>query len=177
MLEAQGDIFDLVGQVDAICITTNGFIKKNGEAVMGKGCAKQAAQRWPQLPAILGDLVTNRGNRVFRLLTVDGTEILSYPVKRIERIIEEEVEIPFLVVRHMQSKFKAGSTVPGWALKAELPIIVRSAAQVLEITDRESWSQVVLPRPGSGAGELEWQSHVKRALDIRLDDRFTSYTF
>lgn len=27
---------------DAYCITTNGFVKKNGEAVMGAGCAKEA---------------------------------------------------------------------------------------------------------------------------------------
>jgi hypothetical protein len=177
MLESRGNILDLVGRVDAVCITTNGFIKKNGEAVMGKGCAKAAAERWPQLPAILGNLITEHGNRVFRLLTVDRTEILSYPVKRIRRTMEEETEIPLLVVRHMQNKFKVGSVVPGWALKAELPIIIRSAAQVLEIADRESWNQIILPRPGSGAGELEWQNHVKQALDIRLDDRFTSYTF
>ncbi len=176
MLEARGNMLDLVGQVDAICITTNGFVKKNNEAVMGKGCAKAAAGRWPQLPGILGDLITEHGNRVFRLLTVDGTEILSYPVKRIRRTLETAGELD-LVVSHMQNKFKGGSVVPGWALKAELPIITRSAAQLLEIADREKWESIVLPRPGCGAGELPWENHTHRALSIRLDDRFTSYTF
>ena len=27
----KGDIFDYIGNVDAVCITTNGTIKKNGE--------------------------------------------------------------------------------------------------------------------------------------------------
>ena len=35
-----GNIFDYVGLVDAICITTNGTIKSNGELVMGAGVAK-----------------------------------------------------------------------------------------------------------------------------------------
>lgn len=49
----QGSIWDFVGQ-GYIVIPTNGEIKKNGEAVMGAGLAKEAALRYPDLPARLG---------------------------------------------------------------------------------------------------------------------------
>ena len=41
MKEIRGDLF--TQEADTICITTNGFVKANGECVMGRGCAKQLA--------------------------------------------------------------------------------------------------------------------------------------
>lgn len=60
-----------------ICVTTNGFIKVNGEGVMGAGCAKEAAKLYPGLPRLLGESIQRRGN-VVSLLT---PKILSFPVK------------------------------------------------------------------------------------------------
>lgn len=60
-----------------ICVTTNGYIKTNGEGVMGAGCAKEAAERYPTLPRLLGMSLQRRGN-VVSLLT---PTILSFPVK------------------------------------------------------------------------------------------------
>jgi len=39
MKELRGNLFHT--PCDVICITTNGFVKRNGEAVMGRGCAVQ----------------------------------------------------------------------------------------------------------------------------------------
>jgi len=39
---------------DARVITTNGFVKNNGEAVMGRGCAREAARKYPRLPLFWG---------------------------------------------------------------------------------------------------------------------------
>jgi hypothetical protein len=36
---------------------------------------------------------------------------------------------------------------------------------------------VVLPRPGCGAGELDWTRFVRPALTALLDDRFVAITF
>ena len=44
------------------CITTNGFVKKNGEAVMGRGCAKEACERYPGLAKQLGEKIIKKGN-------------------------------------------------------------------------------------------------------------------
>lgn len=60
------------------CITTNGVVKANGELVMGAGIAKQAAQRYPNLPEILGLWVKNLGNHPFFFETI---QIISFPTK------------------------------------------------------------------------------------------------
>ena len=38
------------------------------------------------------------------------------------------------------------------------------------------WSKVLIPRPGCGYGELNWQD-IKPLLESILDDRFISVTF
>lgn len=76
--EITGNMWDI--EADAYCITTNGFVKKNGEAVMGAGCAKEARNKFPGIPKILGDMITKCGNRVCPLWK-DGPFIVSFPVK------------------------------------------------------------------------------------------------
>jgi len=169
MIEKYGDCFD--EQADAICITTNGFVKKNGENVMGKGCAKAASLIFPELPKILGDKILMYGNNVHELIKNNNTTILSFPVKPQYKIMES----PNDVVRHMRNKFKIGDSVPGWACVADIEIISNSAHQLLNLTNERGWGKVVLPRPGCGAGELEWES-VKVVLDDILDDRFVLMT-
>jgi len=64
---------------NAIVITTNGFVKKNGEAVMGRGCAREAAIRYPDLPEKLGNSLNISGNKVFHFWIRE--HILTMPVK------------------------------------------------------------------------------------------------
>lgn len=47
-----------------IVIPTNGVLKANGDAVMGAGLAKQAAQQFPTLPKLLGQAIHDTGNAV-----------------------------------------------------------------------------------------------------------------
>mgnify|MGYP006048552271 CR=1 FL=1 len=54
VLEAHGDLWDVHAQGSWIAITTNGVIRTNGHGVMGAGLAKQAADRFPRLPLLLG---------------------------------------------------------------------------------------------------------------------------
>ena len=78
MKEVYGDCFSYLGRKGFIlCITTNGYIKNNGEGVMGAGVAKQAMELYPDLPRLLGKSLRVRGN-VVSLLT---SEIISFPVK------------------------------------------------------------------------------------------------
>lgn len=78
MIELQGDLWEV--ECDARVITTNGFIKKNGEGVMGAGVAKQAAEFYPQLPSALGHVLLNHGNIVCPV-RVSGDMIVFFPVK------------------------------------------------------------------------------------------------
>lgn len=76
MKEVRGDLWELPG--DIRCITTNGFVKQNGSAVMGRGCAKEAAQRFPSLPRELGKRLTISGNTIHDFPEIG---ILTFPVK------------------------------------------------------------------------------------------------
>ncbi len=78
MKEEQGDLWE--HPANAFVITTNGFIRNDGAAVMGRGCAKQAATRWPDLPKVLGALLSSQGNKVFNIC-ISNHRIVTLPVK------------------------------------------------------------------------------------------------
>jgi len=63
-----------------ICITTNGTVKKNGEAVMGKGCALEAKLKFSNFPIDLGYRIKKYGNNIHCFSTNFGT-IVTFPTK------------------------------------------------------------------------------------------------
>ncbi len=80
MREIVGELWDFYGKPRFIvCITTNGFVKKNGEAVMGRGCAKEAKLRFPGIAGFLGDLLKRDGNHL-RMLG-EPYRVVAFPVK------------------------------------------------------------------------------------------------
>lgn len=70
-----GDIWEY--PADVVCITTNGSIKRNGQAVMGRGVAAQAKERYPELPRSLGYDLSQRGIRCF----IVRPGLIVFPVK------------------------------------------------------------------------------------------------
>ena len=64
MHEIVGDAWALLasGEYQALCITTNGCIKRDGANVMGAGIAKQAVARYPGIDHILGARIREHGN-------------------------------------------------------------------------------------------------------------------
>ena len=67
MREVTGNLWSSTIQRDITVITTNGVVKNNGEAVMGRGCALEAAQRFPGIARTLGILLNSMGNHVHEL--------------------------------------------------------------------------------------------------------------
>ena len=68
MIERSGDMFEEYLDPGVIyVITTNGYVKNNGEAVMGRGTAAVAKSLSPRLPSILGDLLISYGNKPYLL--------------------------------------------------------------------------------------------------------------
>ena len=61
MLEIHGNLWDFHSKGHFIGITTNGDINSRGQAVMGRGIAKQAATRYPDLPYQLAKLIKTTG--------------------------------------------------------------------------------------------------------------------
>jgi hypothetical protein len=157
MIETKGDLWVVRG--DAKVITTNGSVRKDGCAVMGRGVARQAALRWPELPRTLGNSLGVAGNYLCTLghfsydpereshinpampLPTEGFELVAFPVK--ER----------------------------WMEAACPRLIYRSAVQLVAMTEYKGWEKVILPRPGCGNGGLEWDD-VRSILTPLLDDRF-----
>lgn len=79
MLEIAGDIWKWGDFLKGyIVIPTNGYVKSDGCAVMGRGLARQAAFRYPELPKALGKSLQKYGNRVY---IFEGLKIITFPVK------------------------------------------------------------------------------------------------
>ena len=75
MKDVYGNVWDYAA--DVVCITTNGFIKRNGAAVMGRGVAKQALIRYPGVDVVLAKNLKDNGNHVSHLYA----GLLAFPVK------------------------------------------------------------------------------------------------
>lgn len=76
MIEVTGNLWTY--PADWRCITTNGFVKKNGECVMGRGCAREYALKHPEFPKRLGDALKDWGNVV---RAWHNEKIVTFPVK------------------------------------------------------------------------------------------------
>ena len=139
MREVAGNIWDY----PVIVITTNGSVRKDGKAVMGRGIALQAAERYPILPLLLGESLRKYGNQVFtRSMYLHGEHIIyTFPVKH------------------------------QWHEKASLDLIRQSAEQLAQRVEEVGYSEVALVRPGCGNGGLLWEQ-VKPIIAPILDDRF-----
>ena len=127
MIEQQADLWSV--PADFRVITTNGAVRHDGCAVMGRGCAKEAAGQFPRLPYLLGLCLKRSGNRVhFFPDDVIGAKfgLFTFPVKH------------------------------HWNERADLDLIARS---VEEFGRQLLASSVyVMPRPGCGNGQLSWEA-------------------
>ena len=149
MKEIKGDIFDYIGIADAICVTTNGIVKKDGSLVMGAGIAKAMADKYPDLPKVLGKKVNATGkNIVFKGIEAkdnQGTYILSFPTKN------------------------------DYRSKSNKELIRRSAIRLKYLADIHKLNNIIIPCPGIGCGGLNKADVINLLKDI-LDDRFTIIT-
>lgn len=129
---------------DAVCITTNGIVKKDGKAVMGAGIAKEANNLY-FLDEELALHLTNTGNvpHIFTRKGRHGCYLISFPTKH------------------------------DWRNDSDLTLIARSAELLKELADRRHISACYLTPPGCGCGKLDWETQVKPVLEPILDDRFT----
>ena len=69
MKEARVDILsaEILNTADAICFTSNGVVKSNGELVMGAGVAKAFADKYPGASFYFGQWVSKVGNKLFAM--------------------------------------------------------------------------------------------------------------
>lgn len=142
MRELVGDLWAL--PAGARCITTNGIVKSNGEAVMGAGVALSAKQRYPDLPRVLGRLIRQFGNHVHYVGYRDNVHLYSFPTKN------------------------------DWRDPSDPELIERSARELrgILLPDLERIHPVVMTRPGCGNGGLDWAA-VRPIMEKELpEDEF-----
>jgi len=117
----KANIADLWKQNKIVCVTTNGFVKKNYEAVMGRGNALAMAQTVPELPKLLGNFIIKYGNRVGFIYK---RSIIAFPVKPATGTYEN-------LLPHVKNRYKeTDRNIPGFWLKADLNIIETSMEQL-----------------------------------------------
>lgn len=172
MIELRGNIWDLAGPNDIICITTNGFVKRDGSSVMGKGIALEAKRKFPGIDRLLGALIQQHGNIVQPIIGANYSShaIYSFPVKPTYKICTDSNDY----VSHM--RFNVDDVIPGWACKASYTIIESSCRQLVRLLENDT-RDVYIGRPGAGAGELPWVD-VKFIIEpILNNDKFKICTF
>lgn len=141
MKELHGNLWDMQG--DWLCITTNGMIRKDGTAVMGRGIALQAKERVTDIEKSLAKSLTAKGNVVSVIGRYQNKWIVAFPTKH------------------------------HWRDDSTIELIQTSARQLKEHFDKQPIKPLVLlPRPGCANGKLNWDD-VKRAIEpILTDDHF-----
>lgn len=141
MKELHGDIWDFHAKGRYICITTNGSINKLGRAVMGRGVAREAAIRFPELPNQLGRTIQNYGNHTN---VFPEYRVICLPVKH----QWHQTADMDLIKRSCQEMVQG---LRMWGFKAE--------------------EEFALVRPGCGNGNLNWSDvkpMLEKILDDRF---------
>ena len=152
MREVYGDAWEMVEdsrtKYNTICILTNGNLDRNGDNVMGRGIARQAKQKHPELPRMIGQHLRLIGNSP---LAISG------------RGIGARYNIVTFPTKH------------SWKDDSDIELIKESAVTLNALAE-ENNLEVLLPRPGCGNGGLKW-SEVRQVLEEVLGERVTVVSF
>lgn len=143
MLEVHSDLWERFGEPGhRIAISTNGFVKKNGEAVMGRGCALQATKLFPGIALRFGRWLKKNGN-------VPGYLFIDDPVLVAASNHPTADCLMILPVKH------------NWWQKADIRLICTSATFLMQEAEKCPDWVFHVPRLGCGNGRLEWESDVR----------------
>lgn len=138
MLETHGDIWSI--DADWKVIPTNGIVNHEGKAVMGRGLALDAKNRYPGIEMVLGMHLLTHGNLPGLLGFYDNVWLFSFPTKD-----------------HYQNL-------------STTKLIINSAKELKKMWNRAvdksgSELKVVLPKVGCGLGGLDWNYDVKPLME------------
>lgn len=163
-----GNIWDYIGHT--IGVPTNGFVRKDGRGVMGRGVALDALARFKMIDANLGNHLLVNGN--FIGVIYKNPKILCIPVKPTGLLIQRVQDFQS-IHRSMSHQFKLGDYVPGYWCKAGLGLIQKSLRDLNSYVEDNN-ENVYIPALGCGNGGLSFSSDVKPLMDsMRLSDKIT----
>lgn len=133
----------------AVCVTTNGELNKDGHLVMGAGVAKELRDAYPRLASLLGQKVKIFGNVPAIIYACESHapfDIISFPTKH------------------------------RWREPACEELIISSARIVAKLCDIYLKTVIIIPAPGCGKGELQWE-YVYNMISEYFDDRYIMMTY
>lgn len=142
----ESSLFDMPKQDgDVVVITTNGVVKNNGCAVMGRGVAKEADSIF-HVSALLGRFIVKGGNNVHYLGTYyrNGIQVklVSFPTKE------------------------------HWRYNSSIELIKKSTLQLIDLINILDCNDVYLPPVGCGNGGLNWATQVGPTIGSMLNDKY-----
>lgn len=147
----KGNLWDSTD--DVILVTTNATIRKDGALVMGRGVAKEAKEKFPFLPGVLGDQI----NRYYWDTKKYGVLITHITLNNFDKWIGA-----------FQVKYN-------WWEKADLDLIAFSTSRLIDFMEHEDFMgmKISMNFPGIGNGGLD----VHRVLPVIsvLPDSVTLY--
>lgn len=130
----------------AVCVTTNGCIRNNGYAVMGKGIALQAKNLFPNIDQKLGKYLSEYGNRAFNMgkyrLNQSVVNVFTFPTKN------------------------------DWRNNSDIELIKKSCNELMQLCDKFNISTCIITKPGCGCGGLNYEKDVRPIISKILDNRF-----
>lgn len=144
---------DDIWNYNDVIITTNGYVSKNGEAVMGRGIAYEAKKnlicayhdsRFCKIEKVLASRLSEEGNVPMYLGHWENKDT------------EKVYRIWTFPTKHH------------WQESSDIELIVNSAILIKDLVEA---FEVHMPRPGCGNGRLNW-SVVRPQISHILDNRF-----
>ena len=126
MVLEHGDMWSVFGETDLFCITTNSFIRKDGQLVMGRGIALAVKKRVPNIAKMLGDRINHL--RDYGLVILKRRPLQSLAAFQVKRYFKDV---------------------------ASLELIKMSAKQLASLADEYPNARFDLNFPGIGAGSLK----------------------
>ncbi len=106
MQEVAGDLWEYLGK-GIVAITTNGYVTRDGRAILGYGVARQAGVLFPDLDKRLGRRLIDGGNQVHDL----GNGLVSFPVE------ESPWSLPDLrLIRKSARELRTMADHHGWTM-------------------------------------------------------------
>lgn len=108
---------------------------------MGAGVAKEFRDTFKDIDLKLGMNIIKEGNKCFRIIKHNNTDIVSFPTKN-------DWRDPSCIIR-----------------------IKLSCIELMELADLNGWTNIALPKPGCTNGGLNWkdvEKEISKYLDNRV---------
>ncbi len=149
MKTLKGDIWDLHAFGYPIVIPVNIGYKGDGTAVMGRGVALQASDRYPEVKERWGNVCQALDGNVTTMYD-EEMNFIYFPTKPLNR-----------AEPHMS-----------WKGKATMDTVKKSLGALLHVVKQHDILECMMPLVGCGNGGLS-KRLVKKLMEQNLDDKFT----